>query len=1110
MTIRIYPSRLESEPLETHETRERLTIAEWMQSVAPDFDINATELHPTVRVNGSIVESGEWPLTYFSPSDDVDVYIEAKGIEVAIVAAVVLAVVAVAIAMSMKAATPQTRKQGKAIEDAGALANQVKWGDPIPEIAGAPRTFPNYIAPPRRYFIEQRQQWVDSLVCIGAGEYLLDRSQVFVGDTSAPTLGDNLEVRFFEPGETIPAPYNEWWHTPEEVGFTSLGGAGMTLGPATNIARYWGASFTFTGSSVTGNAAPPASWSAGLFVSIEAEHELIFSGNTVQSELLDTLQLATGDEFELSGERAGVYTISAIYAGTGGSTGAPATATGSQPPNRYDFGAEHASLVIGINNNQYSISLTSDAADLNDLIASINSQLNGTPVRARAAGSTLELYQLEPYTGSSLSLTGDVATLLGAPVITQGAATTSPVGTRYAVSGVDFGAGSEVAAAGLPDFLYTITNINGSTITVSPSDVEFWTGFPAGVSGATSSVQVDGGSLEGGWSGPFAATPIGEKSDAFEVDIAFPGGLIHYDKKGRTEAITVDWYVRWRYIGDQDWNTVSRSTRAATEDHIGITLRVDLPQDGRVEVSVRRGRILGWKNISEKIQWSGLRSRIVGAPTSYPDMTVAHVRLRSGDKVSGAVENKLSIRAMRKLPTIEDPDVIAPTRDIAPYFVHMMSTVGYGRDLIDMAHIEALHAIWSDRGDTFDLSVDGSSTLKTVANYCLQAGFAELTLRNGKISAARDAYRMGSPPRVYSPQEMTAPLIETTQTIMPDDIDGVDVEYVDYLTGRTLTESYRLIGDEGLRVEKIQAVGVTGRTQAWRLAARRRRIAAYRRTAYKFSTELSGMNSFYMDYVGLQDGIPEWGQSAFVIDHNGNEITLSEEILGTGSDPVAMIRKPDGTATAPIPIAVSGSTITLAAMPPDVSLTSDPNHPTVIYIGNRQQIVHNALVTQVQPSGDSRVELQAVNMDNRVYVEDDMGPDQIILTSRLYPIAFSDGIAPSFAGAEVREIPVPNSDDAVGVGLLAPAIFRRTAVRYLTYSAAEPEALNVGLLAPAISRKTEVRHLTYSNAEPEELQVGLVAPSISRKKVADYFDYIIPEETITVGLVTPTIKRTNT
>ena len=155
-------------------------------------------------------------------------------------------------------------------------------------------------------------------------------------------------------------------------------------------------------------------------------------------------------------------------------------------------------------------------------------------------------------------------------------------------------------------------------------------------------------------------------------------------------------------------------------------------------------------------------------------MTVAHVRLRSGDKVSGSVENKMSIRAMRILPTVENPEVEAPTRDIAPFFIHMMNTVGYGRDLIDMPHIEALHEIWRERGDVFDLSANGTSTLKTVANYCLQAGFAELTMRRGLISAARDAYRMGSPPRVYSPARAgcTFNRVHRIQSC-PDDIDGV-------------------------------------------------------------------------------------------------------------------------------------------------------------------------------------------------------------------------------------------------------------------------------------------------------------------------------------------------
>jgi len=118
-------------------------------------------------------------------------------------------------------------------------------------------------------------------------------------------------------------------------------------------------------------------------------------------------------------------------------------------------------------------------------------------------------------------------------------------------------------------------------------------------------------------------------------------------------------------------------------------------------------------------------------------------------------------------------------------------------------------------------------------------------------------------------------------------------------------------------------------------------------------------------------------------------------------------------------------------MPPDVTVTNDPNAPTVVYIGRRTQVVHEALITSVRPSGEARVEFQAVNMDNRVYLEDDMGPDQVILTSGLYPIIFEDGIAPGLVepGVSRRVPPQQEFDDSVGVRLLAPAVFRRAAVR---------------------------------------------------------------------------------
>lgn len=865
MTIKIYPSRLESEPLETHEISAPISVRNWLASV--DYDVDRERHAITVTINGVRIECSRWSSVDINPDDDAAVYVEASATGVIATIAAVLSIASIVMALTNKPKTPKSQKQGRSLEDVGTFANTVNWGDSIPEIAGAPITFPDYIAPPRRHFAGRREQWVESLLCVGRGEYQTDLSQVFVGDTAAPSLGDNFEVRFFGPNDDIPAPYNEWWHTPEEVGFTTLGGSGMTMGVSSTISGIWQGPFSFLGASISSASAVPDEWESGMFVRVEAEHPLVFDGDSIQSELLDSLEIEVGDDIELTGERSGVYVIAEIV----------------------------------------------------------------------------------PAAGSD--------------------------NTKYIVDGANFGVGTEVASAGLDGLTYTITATDEQTITVAVADVAFWSGFPSSVSNATSYVAIDSGSQEVGWLGPFTAVPVGKLADATEVDIALPSGLIRYNSKGRIKYQTIGGVIQWRYLGDSAWNTVPFSNTEATPDHIGFTYRIS-HDAGRVEVRVKSNRAPS-VNASEadKQQWVGLRSRIIGAPTRYEGMTLMHVRMRSGDKVSGQVENKIGLRAMRVLPTVQDPEVSEPTRDIIPFFIHMMDSVGYGRDMLDMPHLEQLHGIYIARGDTFDLSVNSNSTLKTVSNYCLGAGFAEMTLRNGKISAAREVLQTGYPSRVYSAQEMTKPLLESTTSVMPDDVDGVDVEYVDYLSGRTTTESYRLEGDEGRRVETIKAVGVSGRVQARRIAARHRRKLAYQRTVFKGGTELAAMNSYYMDYVGLQDGIPEYGQSAFILAVDGLNITVSEPVQAVGGDMIMIFRRPDGRSTDPVSVtAANGHVVTVDSVPANAEVSTDPNAPTVVYFGAVNNVMHQALITAVRPSANGTVEFQAKIMDPRIYEDDGEDP----------------------------------------------------------------------------------------------------------------------------------------
>lgn len=130
-------------------------------------------------------------------------------------------------------------------------------------------------------------------------------------------------------------------------------------------------------------------------------------------------------------------------------------------------------------------------------------------------------------------------------------------------------------------------------------------------------------------------------------------------------------------------------------------------------------------------------------------------------------------------------------------------------------------------------------------------------------------------------------------------------------------------------------------------------------------------------------------------------------------------------------------------------------------------------------------------------------PLGLTLTSGPYPLEFDDGIAPGLVEPEVSWLTPPT--DSVGIGLVAPVIYRRALVRYLSYENWEPESLGIGLVAPTINRKTEVRYLVHE-MEPEQLSIGLLPVIVSRR---NHPKYTIPEESISVGLLAPAIKRIN-
>lgn len=536
----------------------------------------------------------------------------------------------------------------------------------------------------------------------------------------------------------------------------------------------------------------------------------------------------------------------------------------------------------------------------------------------------------------------------------------------------DLSLGAIATTIGPKGLRYRITAANTSQITVDrltssgATDIDF-PGFDF-LETALSSIILDPSSLTGGFRGPFAMCPDGEKTTSIEWDIFYPSGLIGLGvKDGYRYAITSNTFLEWR---DMDiagaWTVVSKTFSAASLDAVGVTYRIDLPYPMRAEARVRRGPnpSTEW---NDACVWYGARSLLQG-PTSYADVTVISINARGGDRLSAQSESMVSVEATRKLPLLVNGAWTAPqaTRDIAPFVAYVSKSLGYTDADLDLNELARLDTIWKSRQDYYDQATNSNGTAKAIINDALACGFAELTIDNGLLRPARDEPRTVFE-SMYSPQAMTSNLERDFTAIRPDDYDGVDVEYTDGVSWQVETVECRLPGDLGMRAMKIKADGCTNRTKAWRIGMRQRRALKYRRWDYSWSTELAALNSRYLSYVQVSDDVPGYAQSAIMISYEDGVVESSEAFDWSDAGPHYLyIRRADGSSSGPyIATKVDEFHLRISGLDfvPDTDLDIEPPH---LLFG----IGYKVLITSISPSGLDAARVEAVAYNDQVYVND--------------------------------------------------------------------------------------------------------------------------------------------
>lgn len=1014
--IEFYPNKLsDTAPLGTWKTDRRMTIEAWLKSLAPSYE--RRESPPiSIVLNDEVIEQHLWHKVTFKPSDLLQIYREPKGTDpFSITFALFKGAKAVLKALMPKMpGMPSSAgtQQGDPLTEASAKGNKVKLGDPVRQIAGHQRTYPSYLVQPRRYFAGARDQRVEMLLYIGEGVYDIPSSKVRVGQTPLISLGADAEFAIYQPGADLSADtaHLNWFNVPE-VGASSSGSAGLELTTATTLTKTASASaYQFTGDNISvpsGAGEFPSDWSNGIIVRVLAPYTYTVidggAGRDIIRGPLEMLNPTVGMLIEVAGANAGLYVVNSYtpYSpAVPANPGTASTLTGSAAPTRYDFNVTPLSFTLFRGATSYPITLNTATTNLAGLVSALNTLFSGMPFQAQVSGSVLRIVELTPFAGQAITATG-AATILGAsPVGVTGTATTSAVPEQPAEMTLNYDGGSPVlglslgqgmATIGPRGLRYRITAFSSSLLeverlTASGATDAGWPGFNS-MQTVNGLITLDSSNLQGGYRGPFACCPEGEKITEIEYSVFFGNGLCGIGREGQIYSIPS--YHTFEYR-DMDvagaWTVIEKVHSGGSLDSQGFTSRVVLPYPMRAEARIKKRFVqLGGRANEEArddVTWYDLRGLMVNSPTSYPGLTVMTCKIRGGDRLSAQSESQISVESTTILPLMEGGT--GPTRDIVPWCIYQLKQRGYTDDDLDLPEWQAFHEICVARGDTYDETLDATITVKDMVNNALACGFGELVTFRGLLRPVRDSARAafdvtyGPKTQTYSPQNMTKMLKISGAMPSINDFDGVDVEFFSRISWAWETVECRWPGDQGIKVEKIKMPGISDRTRAWRMGMRRRGHQKFRTDVYTWETEMDGSNSGYLSFAAVADDRPKGCQSAillaFEVTGSGTLLTSSEPLdFSAGGEHLIGVRKQDGTLSGPwTATQVDPYTAHVDAL--DFTPVVDgPLEPPHLLFGPAARWAYPTLITSSDPA-NGNVAMKGMPYDARVYTYDDQSP----------------------------------------------------------------------------------------------------------------------------------------
>ncbi|MBK4126365.1 kinase, partial [Enterobacter roggenkampii] len=312
---------------------------------------------------------------------------------------------------------------GDQLELNPAKANTAKLGDPIREILGRYKVWPDYILQPISRFdsADPKKFSTSMFLCVGVGDMTIPASSVRIGSTPVSAFGDDVSYTVYSPGATVSGDSrSENWFNNGEVGNTTSGTSGLDLGstgPQTvsitaDAVLVSGNTITLIEASASDDETEiPASWVVGTVVTVIAPNSYNVANTGGYSVIfgdVDELAPVVGMPVTVNFGESDYDLFIASYApgvpaipGVGGST---ASVTASAAPTTYDFSSSPTTFTIGWDGTTYTVSLITNYVTMSGLVNTVTNQLTGSGLIARDNSGRLQIVEeTSPFAGGSIS-----------------------------------------------------------------------------------------------------------------------------------------------------------------------------------------------------------------------------------------------------------------------------------------------------------------------------------------------------------------------------------------------------------------------------------------------------------------------------------------------------------------------------------------------------------------------------------------------------------------------------------------------------------------------------------------------------------------------------------